>query len=82
MAEKSKQAESLSQQTLDAKNEVQVLKRKHAASIRELTRELQLAHSNSSKTPHPSVNTLSLDNNNHQPPISPNGLQGKNILRS
>ena len=66
----------LSQQTLDAKNEVQVLKRKHATSLRELTRELQIAHSTSSKTPQQGVNTLSIENNNHQPPISPNSLQG------
>ena len=33
--------ETLSQQTLDAENEVQVLKRKNVASLRELTRELQ-----------------------------------------
>jgi len=58
------------------KNEVQVLKRKHATSLRELTRELQIAHSSSSKTSHQSsVSTLSLENNNHQPPISPNSLQ-------
>ena len=41
LAEKSKQVEALSTQTLDAENEVQVLKRKNAASLRELTRELQ-----------------------------------------
>ena len=75
MAEKSKQAELLSQQTLDAKNEVQVLKRKHATSLRELTRELQIAHSTSSKTSQ-NVNTLSLENNNHNLPISPNDHQG------
>lgn len=43
LAEKTKQAEALSQQTLDAENEVQVLKRKNAAQLRELTRELQAA---------------------------------------
>ena len=37
----STQVETLSQQTLDAENEVNVLKRKNAASLRELTRELQ-----------------------------------------
>ena len=66
----------MSQQTLDAKNEVQVLKRKHATSLRELTRELQIAHSTSAKTSQHNVNTLSMDNNNHNLPISPNGHQG------
>ena len=46
LAEKTKQVESLSQTTLDAENEVQVLKRKHASTIRELTKELQRAKSN------------------------------------
>ena len=41
LAEKSSQVEALTQQTLDAENEVKVLKRKNAASLKELTRELQ-----------------------------------------
>jgi len=44
LAEKSKQADSLYQKSLDAENEVQVLKRKHASSLKELTRELQKSH--------------------------------------
>ena len=46
LAEKTAKVELLSQQTLDAENEVQVLKRKHAAGLRELTRELQNAKLN------------------------------------
>ena len=75
MAETSKQVEILSQQTLDAKNEVQVLKRKHASSLRELTRELQAAHSASHKhqkgPPSPQI-----ENNNHQLQISPSDPPG------
>eukprot|EP00095_Tigriopus_kingsejongensis_P008244 maker-scaffold230_size244653-snap-gene-0.15 protein:Tk08244 transcript:maker-scaffold230_size244653-snap-gene-0.15-mRNA-1 annotation:"hypothetical protein L798_00576" len=43
LAERSKQVETLNQETLDAKNEVVVLKRKNAASLRELTKELQIS---------------------------------------
>ena len=41
LAEKSRMAETQRQKTLDAENEVLVVKRKNAASLRELTRELQ-----------------------------------------
>lgn len=41
LAEKTKEAAVLSQQAIDSENEVQVLRRKHASSIRELRRELQ-----------------------------------------
>ncbi len=41
LAEKSSQADGLAQRTTDAENEVKVLKRKNAAGLRELTRELQ-----------------------------------------
>ena len=65
MAETSKQAETLGQQALDAKNEVHVLKRKHAASIRELTRELQIAHSAKGSRQEKSLLTHGVENNNH-----------------
>ena len=64
-----------SQQTLDAKNEVQVLKKKHASSIRELTRELQIAHSASNKQQIGFTNAR-IENNNHQLPISSADPQG------
>ncbi len=41
LAEKAAQVESLTRQTLDAENEVRVLRRKNAAGLKELTRELQ-----------------------------------------
>lgn len=41
LAEESRRASTLHQETLDAKNEVTVLKRKNAASLRELTKELR-----------------------------------------
>ena len=71
MAETSKQAEILGQQALDAKNEVHVLKRKHAASIRELTRELQIAHSSKGSRHQKSVLTHGVENNNHHPSTTP-----------
>ena len=71
MAETSKQAEILGQQALDAKNEVHVLKRKHAASIRELTRELQIAHSAKGSRHEKSVLTHGVENNNHHPSTTP-----------
>ena len=71
MAETSKQAEILGQQALDAKNEVHVLKRKHAASIRELTRELQIAHSAKGSRHEKSVLTHGVENNNHHQSTTP-----------
>ena len=71
MAETSKQAEILGQQALDAKNEVHVLKRKHAASIRELTRELQIAHSAKSSRHEKPVLNHGVENNNHHPSTTP-----------
>ena len=71
MAETSKQAEILGQQALDAKNEVHVLKRKHAASIRELTRELQIAHSSKGSRHQKSVLAQGVENNNHHPSTTP-----------
>ena len=41
LAEKSRLAEAQRQKTLDAENEITVTKRKNAATLRELTRELQ-----------------------------------------
>ena len=77
LAEKSKQVESSSQQALDAKNEVHVLKRKHASSLRELTRELQIAHSASNKAASKGMANLSnLENNNHQNQILNVDCQG------
>ena len=79
MAETSKQAETLGQQALDAKNEVHVLKRKHAASIRELTRELQIAHSAKGSRHQKSVLTHGVENNNHHPSTTPaNDPTGRN----
>lgn len=97
LAEKSKQAEALSQQVIDAENEVRtnimsspllsstcfrlqvlVLKRKNAASLRELTRELQtcqkklldLERSSSSNAPttHPSRASSNSSLNRLAPP--------------
>lgn len=62
LAQKSVEADKLRQQTLDAENEVQVLKRKNMASLRELTRELkdckrrlEAATSNNNGTVSPTV---------------------------
>ena len=71
MAETSKQAEILGQQALDAKNEVHVLKRKHTSSIRELTRELQIAHSSKGGRHENSVLTHRVENNNHRQSTTP-----------
>ena len=65
LAEKSNQVDVLTQQTLDAENEVQVLKRKHASTLRELTRELQAAVSSS-------ANYSTTSNHHHR---HPNNLQ-------
>jgi chromosome segregation ATPase len=43
LAEQTNTAETLARRVTDAENEVQVQKRKHAAGLRELTRELQAA---------------------------------------
>ena len=71
LAETSKQAEILGQQALDAKNEVHVLKRKHASSIRELTRELQIAHSSKGSRHENSVLAHGAENNNHHQSMTP-----------
>ena len=68
----------MSQQSIDAKNEVQVLKKKHASSLRELTRELQIAHSASTKH-HRGTANVGIENNNHQLPISTGDPQGNQI---
>ena len=83
MAETSKQAEILGQQALDAKNEVHVLKRKHAASIRELTRELQIAHSAKSSRHEKPVLNHGVENNNHHPSTTPAAdLTGRQFQRT
>ena len=81
LAEKSKQVEHLSQQTLDAENEVQVLKRKHASSLRELTRELQTAMSASNKQQMGGLNNIPMENNNQRLlPVSTGDNHGKTRL--
>ena len=51
LAEKVRLAENLSQRTTDAENEVTVLKRKNAASLRELTKELQALRKQQKENP-------------------------------
>ena len=63
LAEKTHQLEQVQQQLEDSQGEVEVLKRKHAASIRELTREIQQSRkrqemsANNSGSSHPSSNS-------------------------
>lgn len=63
LAESTHRLEQTEQQLEDSQGEIEVLKRKHAASIRELTREVQQARKrqemveNTSGSSHPSSNS-------------------------
>ena len=63
---------------MDAENEVQVLKRKHASSLRELTRELQTAVSaKNNKQQMGGLNNIPMENNNQRLlPVSSGDNQG------
>ena len=71
---------------MDAENEVQILKRKHAYSLRELTRELSRelsrethsANTNNKPSQKGLINLSPIDNNNHQHPTSLGDFQGEN----